>query len=81
MHAAVHAQRPTWKDALEFVLLGTPAFHAEQLRDPLIAPRGPGFQDELKKKLCNFALAIASGDIPFDKEEFQKYVAKRRSSA
>jgi hypothetical protein len=85
LHFNIQTGLATWKDAVEFVMRTTPALHSEALRAPVLAlpgaeVAGDSFEGQLRQKLQLLVEAICAGEIPFDREAFAGFVAKRRSA-
>lgn len=83
LHFNVQCGLATWKDVLEFVLLGTTALHDESLREPvqeLLGGDGRAFPARLREKLSHLVKGLSDGDLDIDRDALYRFVAQRRSA-
>jgi len=84
LHFNIQSGLATWKDVLEFVLLGTTALHDAALREPvqhlLVADRDEEIASHVRQKLAVLFKAIAEGDLHLDRDALFRFVAQRRSA-
>jgi len=76
---------PTWKDILEFLLLGTTVLQEESLREAALGLLGDHTRDAeftacLKTKLQTVADLVCVGEIKIDRNALYRYVARRRNA-
>jgi 50S ribosomal protein L16 3-hydroxylase len=85
LHFNIQSGLATWKDAVEYALQEATALHAEELRCPVRELFDGGVlradvAAEIKAKLHRTIERICDGSLRFDKEGFERFVAKRRSA-
>jgi ribosomal protein L16 Arg81 hydroxylase len=85
LHFNIQCGVATWKDVIEFLLVGTTALQAETLREPLLGllhdrARGAELQAGLKEKLRTLVELLCAEEIEIDRERLQRYVARRRNA-
>jgi 50S ribosomal protein L16 3-hydroxylase len=85
LHFNIQCGLATWKDVIEFLLLGTTILHQASLREALVGllqdrTRDAELQARLKEKLQGLVESICAGDIEIDRDALHRYIALRRNA-
>ena len=85
LHFNIQCGLATWKDLMEFLILGTTVLHEERFREPVLGllcdrARHPELEAELKARLRTLVDLVDAVEIEIDRKALYHYVARRRNA-